>query len=62
MIYENAYLIPMQRKIDFSDKTHYLLLATDVEAELSQEQNNIDVKLKDLRKKLTTSIACHFSS
>lgn len=48
MISENSYLIPRKSKLNFCEPNRYLLIATDVEAEMKEKGDEIDYKLESI--------------
>lgn len=48
MIAENGYLIPNKRKQTFCEPNRYLLIATDVEAEMKEKGDDFDYKLESI--------------
>lgn len=56
MIYENSYLITESRKQSYCPPNKYLLMATDIDQEIEEQEDDIDFKLKNLKKKLYNHI------
>jgi hypothetical protein len=54
IIAENSYLIPQSRKDRFCETNQYLLIATDVEAEMKEKGDMIDFKLDHLTHRINT--------
>eukprot|EP00347_Sterkiella_histriomuscorum_P017370 403349643 len=53
MIAENDYLIPESRKRKFCPANKYLLIATDVEAEMKEKGDDLDYKLETIQSRIT---------
>lgn len=53
MIAENDYLIPDRRRERFCEKNRYLLIATDVEAEMKEKGDDLDYKLEMISSRIT---------
>ena len=53
-ISENLYLVPTSRRVNFCDKSKYLLYAVDQEDDDAENEETMDQKLRKLKKSLKT--------
>jgi hypothetical protein len=50
LIAENSYLIPQREKERYASKNKYLIILTDLESELNQDNNEVVLRLDILKR------------
>jgi len=56
MIAENSYLIPAKIKQDYAEKNRYLMIVTDLEGEMDDDQDEVVQSIEHLRKTIQGKI------
>lgn len=56
MISENSYLIPQKLKQEYAEKNRYLMIVTDLESEMDNDQDEVVQRIENMRKTMQSKV------